>query len=259
MSRNDNYRKTSRGVIGGNLGKYGEFVRTIHHGPEEGTRVGYFLRNIPTAIRLYGWCLAFCLWLIYTVSGGYIKLVRTHCNYFSELLNDSVYDKFMAIATILAVIYLAYSLFEMLKSGNVWFRIVSWLTVAGILAVLGLYIAWRVHVSGVKVTAWNENSLYFKWREQGQQFYDAFIFLIIPAVLTIAIRDHFRIFKALFFFGVIIPFLLRCIENPYFMVMCIVSSVAGILITIVIFAVLCLVCGEGASGAVKGFWVFIEL
>lgn len=259
MSRNDNYRKTSRGVIVGNLGKYGEFVRTIHHGPEEGTRVGYFLRNIPTAIRLYGWCLAFCLWLIYTVSGGYIKLVRTHFNYFSELLNDSVYDTALTSAMILVAIYFVYRFIEMLKSGNVWLRILSWLTVAGILVIFGLYIAWRVHVSGIKVTAWNENSLYLKWREQEQQFYNAFIFLIIPAVLTIAIRDHFKIYKSIFFFGLVIPFLLRCVENPYFMFLSIVTIVKVILLFVVIFTFLGLVCGEGASGAVEGFWVFIEV
>ena len=108
--------KTLKGVIRGNFRKYGVFVKTLYHGPEEGTRVGYFCRNIPVAVRLYGWCMAAVLWLVYVLSGGYIKLFREHFHYFPP-----TFDNFSSKAALLAVpfvvvIYFICKFLELAKS-----------------------------------------------------------------------------------------------------------------------------------------------
>lgn len=249
--------KTLKGVIRGNFRKYGVFVKTLYHGPEEGTRVGYFCRNIPVAVRLYGWCMAAVLWLVYVLSGGYIKLFREHFHYFPP-----TFDNFSSKAALLAVpfvvvIYFICKFLELAKSEKVWLRILFWFTVVGIMAIIVLYVAWRVYVAGVKVTVWNENRLNLKWREQGSYFTMAFDFLIAPVFFTVMIRDHFRIFRSLLMSGVVIPYLLLCVENPYVIVLSIVMIVKIIFVLLVIILVVGLISlldegGSGRSGSSGG-------
>lgn len=75
--------KTLKGVIRGNFRKYGVFVKTLYHGPEDGTRVGYFCRNIPVAVRLYGWCMAAVLWLVYCIERRIHQAVQGTFSLFS--------------------------------------------------------------------------------------------------------------------------------------------------------------------------------
>ena len=152
------------------------------------------------------------------------------------------------------VIYFICKFLDLAKSEKVWLRILFWFTVVGIMAIIVLYVSWRVYVAGVKVTVWNENRLNLKWREQGSYFTMAFDFLIAPVFFTVMIRDHFRIFRSLLMSGGVIPYLLLCVENPYVIVLSIVMIVKIIFVLLVIILVVGLISllDEGGSGSSGG-------